>query len=92
MNMKRLLDPSGQLMIDVNNRHNWAAYGLRPALRNTLKDFILREDNRHGDFLITREVGEKTIATKTHIFSRRELLLLLKKSGFNVLVNNSLTI
>ncbi|MBI2009268.1 class I SAM-dependent methyltransferase [Candidatus Saccharibacteria bacterium] len=85
MNMKRLLDPNGQLMIDVNNRHNRAAYGLRPALRNTLKDFVSRNDNRHGDFPISRNVGEKTIATETHIFSWRELLLLLEKSGFNVL-------
>jgi SAM-dependent methyltransferase len=82
-NMRGLLHPGGALIVDVNNRHNAAAYGWPRALRNALLD-LLRPGHR-GDFVIRRALAGKEVATVSHLFSFRELLTLCRTAGLEPL-------
>jgi SAM-dependent methyltransferase len=78
--LKGLLAPGGRLVFDVNNRHN-AHYGrLRVRFRRLL-DWVWPDPAR-GDVSFDWKVGAQSFPARGHLFTRREVLDLLRWSGF----------
>lgn len=79
-NINFILKPGGELIIDVNNRYNYRAYGLAVVLKNLLLDLFLRYKHEYTFSL----ANNKKLSTKVHIFSKKEIISLLKKTGFSI--------
>lgn len=73
-----VLQENGTLIFDVNNRYNIQHYGLLAVVRNYIKSVF--RSKRSGYFLIGSEDSQSWV----YIFSKREIVGLLKKSGFNI--------
>ena len=73
-----ILESNGTLIFDVNNRYNIKYYGLRAVLLNYIKSAFNLKHN--GYFL----VGSDNNQSWVYIFSKREIIDLLNKSGFTV--------
>ena len=83
----RALRPRGLAFVDVNNRYNVHAYGLRNVALNVLKD-VRERVYRNGDFLAGRpgkQDGKNVIFTPVHIFNPHEARRLFKAAGFSVI-------
>jgi SAM-dependent methyltransferase len=70
----------GHLIIDVNNRYNIKNYGLKSVLKNVLFDKL---GLSRGDFDL-KLVGSSSVITRVHVFTKREMIKLLKKAGFKI--------
>lgn len=82
------LVPGGVVILDVNNRHNRAAYGsLRVGLRR-LMDWLL-PDTRRGDSVFTWRHGETKVNGKGHLFTPREVVDLFQSVGFRLVSMSS---
>lgn len=80
-NMRASLDGGGQLILDVNNRYNAAAYGWRAALANGIGDLSGR--GPAGDFVMRRTVDGGDVETVTHLFSVGEIERLCREAGLS---------
>lgn len=78
-----LTDPRAVLFLDVNNRHNSAAYG---ALRVGGRRFLdwIWPDERRGDTRFTWKFGQKEIAGSGHLFTYAEMLSLFSAAGLRI--------
>jgi SAM-dependent methyltransferase len=81
--MRDLLAPGGRLFLDVQNRHNAAAYGWGRVLMRVGVDMVW-PDERRGDTLFDWKVGDTTIRGRGHLFAPQEIGKLLRQSGLEV--------
>lgn len=79
-NLRSLLAPGGALIMDVNNPFNAAAYGWYSVARNALRAAL--RVRGAGDFVASRSAGGRTLGTVVHLFTRREILGLLRETGW----------
>lgn len=70
----------GRLIIDVNNRYNIKNYGLKSVVKNVLFDKL---GLSRGDFDL-KLVGSSSMITRVHVFTKKEMIRLLKKAGFKI--------
>ena len=78
-----LLAPGGALYLDVNNRHNAAAYGFGTVLGRMAVDAV-RFDERRGDSTYEWVVGDQKIPAMGHLFIPREMARLFGAAGLRV--------
>jgi 2-polyprenyl-3-methyl-5-hydroxy-6-metoxy-1,4-benzoquinol methylase len=78
--MQGLLSERGRIFIDVNNRHNAAAYGSLKVLGRRLIDSI-RPDERRGDATFDWKIGDAVLTSMGHLFTPAEVETLFKSSG-----------
>lgn len=81
--MARLLAPGGRLFLDVNNRHNAAAYGWRKVAWRVAVD-ALWPDERRGDSSFEWEIGGRRIPAMGHLFTPAEMDGILRRAGLSV--------
>jgi SAM-dependent methyltransferase len=81
--MARLLAPGGALFVDVNNRHNTAAYGRLRVLGRRLLDFVA-PDVRRGDAVYSWQVGGASLPAMGHLFTPAEVEGMLAESALRV--------
>jgi ubiquinone/menaquinone biosynthesis C-methylase UbiE len=81
--INRLLAPAGVLFIDVNNRHNAAAYGRLKVLARRCVDF-LSPDERRGDAVYEWKMGGHTLPAMGHLFTPAEIEGMIAESGMRV--------
>ena len=81
--MRRLLAPGGALFLDVNNRHNAAAYGSLRVLARRCADF-LRPDERRGDAAYEWRIGGLTLPGMGHLFTPAEIEAMIRESGLEI--------
>lgn len=82
--LRGLLTPGGRLFVDLNNRHNAAAYGwLRVAGRVVLD--ALAPDERRGDASFEWKVAGRSIPAMGHLFTPAEASSLFAQAGLRLL-------
>jgi hypothetical protein len=81
--MKALLSPDGSLFIDVNNRHNSAAYGWATVLIRRTVDALL-PDERRGDTEVSWTIGDSVVTGSGHLFTPAEMHLLIGAAGLAI--------
>lgn len=82
--MADLLAPGGRLFLDVNNRHNAAAYGFWKVLGRRVVDALAFREGR-GDASYVTTVGGEAIAGMGHLFTPPEMGALLRAAGLRVI-------
>ncbi len=82
-NIHSILKPDGCLILDVNNRHNAAAYGLMRVAGRIVTD-ILFFDEKRGDAHYVWKIDGKDYQGFGHLFTPPEIEGLFKKAGFKV--------
>lgn len=83
-NLAALVDDSGVIFLDVNNRYNIPQYGVKAVIRNIYKDlFSPKESN--GDFDLSFSTKAGILETSVHIFSPVEVENLIKSAGLRIL-------
>lgn len=80
-NIAKKMAPGGRLFLDVNNRHNAAAYGWGRVIRRIVVD-TLAFDERRGDARYEWKIGDKTFPASGHLFTPKEMDDLLVSAGF----------
>lgn len=83
-NIHACLKPNGVFMMDVNNRHNAAAYGGLKVLGRVVLD-TLAFDERRGDAHYDWVIGDQTFKGFGHLFTPSEIEKLFKQVNLNVL-------
>ncbi len=81
--MAALLAPGGLIVIDVNNRHNAAAYGQWRVLWRKLIDAAW-PDERRGDVTVTWKVGGTAVSGRGHLFTPAEVRRLVQSAGLRI--------
>lgn len=81
--MRRLLAPQGRLFLDVNNRHNAAAYGALRVIGRVMLDAVL-PDERRGDTSFEWEVAGRRLPARGHLFTLREVESLARLAGLSM--------
>ena len=81
--MQGLLAPAGALYLDVNNRHNAAAYGSLKVLARRCVDFLL-PDERRGDASYEWRIGGLNLPAMGHLFTPAEIEGMIEASGLRV--------
>ena len=82
--MKALLNPSGSIFFDVNNRHNAHAYGRLRVWARRVLDYAM-PDERRGDAVYSWRIAGKVIPARGHLFTPAEVAALLRGAGLRVL-------
>ncbi len=82
--MKALLNPSGSIFFDVNNRHNAHAYGRLRVLARRVIDYVMPDEHR-GDAVYSWRIAGKLIPAQGHLFTPAEVAALLRGAGLRVL-------
>ena len=77
--MRAQVNNDGIVIVDVNNRHNAAAYGWPKVLRNLASDRF--RGNQAGDFLVTRQTSDRLVSTIVHLFALEEIIELFRSAG-----------
>lgn len=83
-NINKSLKSGGTLYIDVNNRYNISAYGIKAVFKNYIKDLCWNSDI-NGDYLATIPYVKSEISTKVHLFTSSEIEHLLTSEGFKII-------
>lgn len=81
--MRALLAPGGRLFVDVQNRHNAAAYGRWRVCGRVVVD-MLWPDERRGDTSFDWHVGGRAVRGHGHLFTPAEIGGLLHEAEFHV--------
>jgi SAM-dependent methyltransferase len=81
--MRRLLAPGGAVFLDVNNRHNAAAYGKLKVLGRVITDAVHPKECR-GDSSFEWHVGGQRIPAMGHLFTAHEVASLIARAGLTV--------
>ncbi len=79
--IESVLRPGGVFIFDVNNRYNAVNYGTLRVIRNRLRDSIFRGN---GEFVATHGKGADEVRTPVHLFTRAEVVSLLRSAGFAI--------
>lgn len=82
-NLRRLLRPSGLLMLDVNNRYNGREYGWRRVAGNWWRD-RRHPDRADGERTFDIEVGGRVLRGSGYVFAPGEIEALCGDSGLRV--------
>src|SRR5262249_15505661 len=79
----RLLRPGGKLVLHVHNRwfNFWDPQGRGWLVRDTLRSLVTRADS--GNKVMPAHPGQ--LGLVLHVFTRREVLRLVRAAGFEVL-------
>jgi len=78
--MRALLSCGGRLFLDVQNRHNAAAYGWMRVMARAVLDRVA-PDERRGDATFTWHVGGVDVRGHGHLFTPAEIARLLREAG-----------
>ena len=81
--MRALLATGGMVFLDVQNRHNAAAYGRGRVLARLVLD-RLRPDEKRGDTSFDWKIGRNTIRGHGHLFTPAEIGGLLQEAGLRI--------
>ncbi len=81
--MRNLLAPAGRLFLDVQNRHNAAAYGRWRVYGRMLLD-AAKPDERRGDTRFDWKVGDKRVRGAGHLFTPAEIHGLIEAAGLRI--------
>ena len=81
--MRRLIAPGGAIFLDVNNRHNAAAYGRVTVLARRIVDFVA-PDERRGDTRFRWTIGGLNLPATGHLFTPAEIEGMIEESGLRV--------
>lgn len=81
--MSALLAPGGRIMLDVNNRHNTAAYGKFTVFGRRLLDAI-KPDERRGDVSFSWNINGVNIPANGHLFIPSEMMILFRNAGLRL--------
>ena len=82
--LRALLKPGGRIFLDLNNRHNAAAYGWTRVLGRLFIDAIA-PDERRGNASFVWKIGGQAIPAMGHLFTPAEAELLFSESGLQVI-------
>jgi SAM-dependent methyltransferase len=82
-NLAAKLRPGGRILLDVNNRHNAAAYGRFAVLKRVLID-ALAFDPRRGDAVYEWKIGGQAFRSSGHLFTPGEIEDLIGGAGLKV--------
>jgi SAM-dependent methyltransferase len=77
------LAPAGAIFLDVNHRYNVAAYGGAKTLLRMAYDFAFPSE-KNGDVIVSWCVGDHSIRTHGHVFTRGEVNSLFRSSGLTI--------
>lgn len=82
--MSKLLAPGGRIFIDVNNRHNAAAYGAwRVGLRRLID--AIKPDPARGDVSFEWRVNGSVVPGMGHLFTPQEMTELMQGCGSGII-------
>lgn len=84
-NLASLLNPSGMIILDVNNRYNISQYGFVAVVRNIFRDIFSRKTT-NGDFELCLGTNSESadIKTTVHLFSPAEMNRLIRSAGLQI--------
>jgi 2-polyprenyl-3-methyl-5-hydroxy-6-metoxy-1,4-benzoquinol methylase len=82
--IRALIRPHGRLFIDVNNRHNAAAYGWLRVLGRIVLDAV-SPDERRGDAQFDWQIAGRLFPAMGHLFTPAEARGLFERTGFRLL-------
>jgi len=83
-NLGKFSNNGGLIFLDVNNRYNIANYGLGLSLKNIVLDFLAIFKEDMGDFPLFSKDEAGSYGTIVHLFTKREMMILIKKSGLKI--------
>lgn len=81
--MSSLLSPDGSLHLDVHNRYNIRAYGLRNVLRNMLKDLV-HPGRENGEREFDLVLQDRRLRGRGYLFSPSEIRATIRAAGLRV--------
>lgn len=81
--MKSRLSEKGLIFVDVNNRYNASAYGWVKTFGRMFYDLV-KPAETNGDVSYSWRVGGKTIQSRGHVFTPREMERLIGAAGLRV--------
>ena len=81
--MSRLLAPGGRMFIDVNNRHNAAAYGRWRVMLRRLIDAI-KPNPARGDVSFEWRINGDVVPAMGHLFTPGEMTKLLHRGKLRI--------
>jgi 2-polyprenyl-3-methyl-5-hydroxy-6-metoxy-1,4-benzoquinol methylase len=81
--LRSSLAPAGAIFLDVNHRYNVAAYGATRTLLRMAYDLAFPSE-KNGDVIVSWRVGDRSIRTHGHVFTRGELNNLFCGSGLTI--------
>ncbi len=81
--LRDVLTNGGVLLLDVNNRHNAAAYGWVRVAGRALIDRIAPDETR-GDTTFEWRVGGESLPAKGHLFTPAEIEAAIAASGLRI--------
>lgn len=84
INLGSLLEDSGFIVLDVNNRYNISQYGLKSVMINIVKDIFSPQDS-NGDFELNIDTEHETIGTVVHVFNPFEIKRLIRSANLKIL-------
>ena len=82
--MRRLLTPEGRIFLDVNNRHNAAAYGRRKVLGRRIWDALLFNE-ANGDVNFEWDIAGRKFPASGHLFVPAEMRRNIRAAGLTIL-------
>jgi SAM-dependent methyltransferase len=87
--MAARLKPGGQIMLDVNNRHNAASYGSFNVLQRVILD-TLWFDEKRGDASYEWKIGEQVFQGSGHLFTPAEIEKLFRQARLKIAERSSI--
>jgi hypothetical protein len=81
--MRALLAPNGRLFVDLNNRHNAAAYGKARVAWRMLLDAAWPDESR-GDASFTWNIAGRAFPAMGHLFTPHEARRLFREAGLRI--------
>ncbi len=83
VSMRKLLSDDGLLFLDVNNRHNAAAYGWLRVFARIFIDYIY-PDERRGDANFDWKIGNHILKATGHLFTPNEVERNIDESNLRI--------
>jgi SAM-dependent methyltransferase len=83
VHIKAKLAPGGNVMLDVNNRHNRRSYGRLNVWKRRVVDSIAFDEKR-GDARFEWRIGDQSFPASGHLFTPAEIEDLFRKAGLAV--------
>jgi SAM-dependent methyltransferase len=81
--LKEAAAPGGTIFLDVNHRHNAAAYGWTRTFSRIACDFFFPADE-NGDVMVSWQAGDSVVQTQGHVFTKAEMQKLIRLAGLKV--------
>jgi len=81
---KEATAPGGAIFLDVNHRHNAAAYGWARTFSRVAYDFFFPTEE-NGDVMVSWQAGDCIVETQGHVFTKAEMQRLIRLAGLKVI-------